>query len=178
MNNTALRAEAQSANNTHMVFANDEHEKFYFEKLGQARRQDCYHQALIYVLGISRDTREHFDQIYNIKTGNIRYKCLNEGWQTYASVKVIRLAFNLYTDVTPSVDNYKRKDDQVAECREYSISDIFCCDYAPYFWEGIKLRYPEYCRKQKSMEEILAELREKESAKNSVDGNKEGYKVV
>ena len=33
MNNTALRAEAQSANNTHMVFANEEHEKFYFEKL-------------------------------------------------------------------------------------------------------------------------------------------------
>ncbi len=29
MNNTALRAGAQSANNTHMVFANEEHEKFY-----------------------------------------------------------------------------------------------------------------------------------------------------
>ncbi len=37
MNNTALRAGAQSANNTHMVFANEEHEKFYFEKLEQAR---------------------------------------------------------------------------------------------------------------------------------------------
>ena len=44
MNNTALRAEAQSANNTHMVFADEEHEKFYFEKLRQARSQDCYHQ--------------------------------------------------------------------------------------------------------------------------------------
>ena len=33
MNNTALRAEAQSADNTHMVFANEEHEKFYYEKL-------------------------------------------------------------------------------------------------------------------------------------------------
>ena len=47
MNNTALRAEAQSANNTHMVFANEEHEKFYYEKLEQARYQDCYHKALI-----------------------------------------------------------------------------------------------------------------------------------
>ena len=35
MNNTALRAEAQSANNTHMVFANEEHEKFYNDKLEQ-----------------------------------------------------------------------------------------------------------------------------------------------
>ncbi len=53
MNNTALRAEAQSANNTHMVFTNEEHERFYYEKLEQARYQDCYHKALIYILGIS-----------------------------------------------------------------------------------------------------------------------------
>ena len=46
MNNTALRAGAQSANNTHMVFANEEHEKFYYEILEQARYQDCYHKAL------------------------------------------------------------------------------------------------------------------------------------
>ena len=39
MNNTALRAGAQSAGNTHMDFANEEHEKFYFEKLEQARYQ-------------------------------------------------------------------------------------------------------------------------------------------
>ena len=56
MNNTALRSGAQSANNTHMVFYNEEHEKFYFEKLQQARYQDCYHKALIYILGISEDT--------------------------------------------------------------------------------------------------------------------------
>ena len=69
MNNTALRAGAQSANNTHMVFANEEHEKFYYEKLEQARYQDCYHKALIYILGISDDTRNHFRQIYDIKSG-------------------------------------------------------------------------------------------------------------
>ena len=58
MNNTALRAGAQSANNTHMVFANEEHEKFYYEKLEQARYQDCYHKALIYILGIRDCTQE------------------------------------------------------------------------------------------------------------------------
>ncbi len=189
MTNTALRAELlsasgtcpattgakrrpQSANTTQIVFADKEHEKFYYEKLGQARYQDCYHQALIYVLGISRDTREHFSQIYDIKTGNIRPKCLHEGWQTSGSVRVVRLAFNLYTDTTPSVDNYKRKDEQIDECKEYSVSDIFCCSYALYFWEGIKLRYPEYCCKQKSLEEILAEMRERKRAENSVNGDK------
>ncbi len=172
MNNTALRAEAQSANNTHMVFANEEHEKFYYEKLEQARYQDCYHKALIYILGISEDTRYHFSQIYDMKSGFIKPECLHQGWQTSGSVRVVRLAFNLYTDGTPSVDDYKRKDEQIRECREYSVSDIFCCGYAMYFWQGIRLRYPEYCKKQKSIEEILAEM-ERKRAENSTDGNEE-----
>ncbi|MCX4339689.1 MAG: DUF6075 family protein [Lachnospiraceae bacterium] len=69
MNNTALRAEVLSADNTHMVFANNEHERFYYEKLEQARYQDCEHKALIYVLGISEDTRnqqkEHCGNVHN-----------------------------------------------------------------------------------------------------------------
>ena len=185
MNNTALRVKAQSATShkesvaygdhpydiTHMVFANEEHEKFYCEKLKQARYQDCYHEALIYILGISEDTRNHFSQICgylldllcklrsSIKSGCIKPECLHQGWQTSGSVRVVRLAFNLYTNGTPSVDDYESRDEQVSECREYSVGDIFCCGYAMYFWQGIKLRYPEYCRKQKSIEEILAAAR-------------------
>ena len=171
MADTALRAGAQSADNTHMVFANEEHEKFYYGKLEQARYQDCYHKALIYILGISEDTRNHFSQIYDIQSGYINAKCLHQGWQTSGSIRVIRLAFNLYTDGMPSVDNYKRKDEQIGECGGYSVSDIFCCGYAMYFWQGIQLRYPEYCQKQKSVSEILAEM-ERKSAKNSTDGDK------
>lgn len=59
---------------------------------------------------------------------------------------------------TPSVNDYRRKDEQISECMEYSISDIFCCSYARYFWEGIKLRHPEYCCRQKSLDEIFAEM--------------------
>ena len=83
-----------------------------YEKLEQARHQDCYHKALIYILGISEDTRNHFSQIYDIKSGFIKPECLHQGWQTSGSVRVVRLAFNLYTDGTPSVDDYKRKDFQ------------------------------------------------------------------
>lgn len=158
MSNTELRADAQP------IFADREHEKFYYEKLEQVRYQDCYHQSLIYILGISEDTRTHFDQIYDSKTGCIKPECLQEGWQTSGSVNVVRLAFNLYTDGTPSVDDYKRKDEQIDECRRYSVSDIFCCGYAMYFFEGIRIRYPEYCCRQKSMEEILAGMEEKRSA--------------
>lgn len=162
-----------------MVFANEKHEKFYYEKLAQARYQDCYYKSLIYILGISEDTRNHFDQIYDIKSGCIKAKCLREGWQTSGSVRIVRLAFNLYTDRMPSVDNFKNAndqralDDQLDECKGYSVSDIFCCGYALYFWQGIKLRYPEYCCRQKSIEELLAEMEEKRNAENSADGNKE-----
>jgi hypothetical protein len=45
MNNTALRAGAQSVNNTHMVFANEEHEKFYNDKLEQARYRGSLSQS-------------------------------------------------------------------------------------------------------------------------------------
>ncbi len=45
MTDTALRAGAQSANITHMVFANEEHEKFYYEKLEQARYQETLSQS-------------------------------------------------------------------------------------------------------------------------------------
>ena len=131
MANTALRAGAQSANNKHMVFANERHEKFYYEKLEEARDPDCYYKALVYILGISEDTRNHFSQIYDMKSGCIKTKCLHEGWQTSGSVRVIRLAFNLYTNGMPSIDDYKRKDEQIDECSGYSVSDIF--------------RYPEYC---------------------------------
>ncbi len=158
MNNTAVSAQVQGTDNTHMVFKDEEHEKFYYGKLAQARYQDCYHKALIYVLGISEDTRNHFSQIYDMKSGYIKTECLHQGWQTSGSVRAVRLAFNLYTGGTPSVEDYRRKDEQISECMEYSVSDIFCCGYALYFWEGIKLRYPEYCCRQKTMDEILAEM--------------------
>jgi len=178
MNNTAVRAEALSANETHMVFVNEEHERFYREKLAQVRCQDAYHMALIYILGISEDTRAHFDRIYDIHSDNLWTECLKEGWQTSGSLRVVRLAFNLYTDGTPSVDDYEGSEDQMDECQAYSVSDIFCCEYALYFWQGIMLRYPGYCRKQRSLQEILTEMEERKRAKNKTDGYKERNRVV
>lgn len=32
----------------------------------------------------------------------------------------------------------------------YAPSEIFCCSYAPYFWESIKIRYPEYTNYEKN----------------------------
>ena len=136
MTNTALRAE--NSNSRTITFKSREHEKFYEEYLKKCRYQDVYHRALIYCLGIDRDTRDNVNKIYNFKTGCVKTECLQEGWQTSGSLRIVRMAFNLYCNGTPSVE------------------DLFCCGYARYFWEAIKIRYPEYCF-YKDWEDIYAE---------------------
>ena len=57
---------------------------------------------------------------------------------------IIAQAFNLYCNATPSVNDYTDAEEQINECRQYSVEELFCCAYAPYFWQAIQIRYPEY----------------------------------
>ena len=91
------------------------------------------------------------DRIYNFKTGCVKPECLHEGWQTSGSAKVVRIAFNLYCNGTPSADDEQDTEEQVDECRRYSVEDLFCCCYAPYFWQAIQIRYPEYATYNKNL---------------------------
>ena len=94
MTSTALGAETKKEEK--IIFISDAHEKFYYEKLKEVRYQDVYHKALCYCLGISDDTRRNVYRIYDFKTGCVITECLHEGWQTSGSVRVVRMAFNLY----------------------------------------------------------------------------------
>lgn len=102
-------------------------------------------------VGMNEDTRRNVDRIYNFKTGCVKPECLHEGWQTSGSAKVVRMAFNLYCNGTPSVDDEQDTEEQVDECRRYSVEDLFCCCYAPYFWQAIQIRYPEYATYNKNL---------------------------
>lgn len=164
--NTALRA-SNSKNHTHIIFKNQEHEEFYYSSLKNCRYQDSYHEALCYCLGISDDTRRNVNRIYDFKTGYIKTECLHDGWQTSGSLKIVRLAFNLYTDGVPTVEEDDSHEEQLDECRQYSVSDLFCCSYAKYFCQAIGLRYPEYVN-YRSMEEILY-------GQSEIAGNKTRY---
>ena len=109
MKNTALRA--GNSNSRTITFKNKEHEKFYTEYLEKCRYQELYHQALVYCLGIDRDTRNNVNKIYNFKTGCVKTGCLQEGWQTSGSLRIVRMAFNLYCNGTPSVGDYEAGED-------------------------------------------------------------------
>lgn len=133
------------AKEENILFVNEAHEKFYYEKLKEVCYMDVYHKALCYCLGISDDTRRNINRIYDFKMGCIKPECLYEGWQTSGSARIIRIAFNLYCNDMPSVDDEKQTaEEQVKECQRYTVENLFCCDYAPYFWQAIRIRYPEY----------------------------------
>ena len=134
-----------------MIFYDNSHKNFYETYLMKCRRQDVYHASLIYCLGINADTRRNINRIYDFKTGEVKTRCLYEGWQTSGSLKVVRLAFNLYNGGTPSIYDYEHLEEQLDECDEYAAANLFCCLYAPYFWEAIKIRYPDYVEYEPSI---------------------------
>ncbi|MEE1008609.1 MAG: DUF6075 family protein [Agathobacter sp.] len=144
MTNTALSAKAEQIAQI-VTFRNEKHKRFFLTYLPKCRYGDVYHAALVYCLGIDEDTRKNVNSIYDFKTGCVKTECLHEGWITSGSAKIIRMAYNLYNNGTPSVYDYEGAEEQLNECRQYTVEDLFCCGYAKYFWQAVKIRYPEYC---------------------------------
>lgn len=53
----------------------------------------------------------------------MKTECLYKGWQTSGSVKVVRMAFNLYCNDTPNVFDYKDMEEQIDEFRNYTVEE-------------------------------------------------------
>ena len=116
-------------------FASEEHRDFFLSMMAKSRHNDSYHRSFFYVMGITPETRANIQQMFNFKEDCIEPDGMHGGWQTSGTVRVCRLAFNLWNGYTdPEQSNV------------FSPEDLFCCEFAPYFMEGIKIRYPEYCR--------------------------------
>ena len=138
-----------------MEFIDNNHKRFYEEKniiLERYNKTDVYYKSLVYTLGICEQTREKFDSIFDIRNGEINIDSLQESWQTNTSKIVTRMAFNLWNGC-----NYESQEDAEKGkiSNNYNISDIFCCNYAPYFFEAIKIRYPEYFREYQSNKVVI-----------------------
>jgi len=129
-----------------MKFIDKEHEEFYKEKfivMQNYKKTDSYYKSIVYTLGICPITRANFGKIFNLKEGEINIDSLNEAWQTTSSEKVTRLAFSLWNGCSYDSEEAIEKG-QVSD--NYNVYNLFCCSYAPYFFEAIKVRYPEYTR--------------------------------
>ncbi|MFR7952939.1 MAG: DUF6075 family protein [Ruminococcus sp.] len=58
-----------------------EHKEFYLEYLPKCRWKDVYHEALVYCLGIDRDTRKHVNKIYDFKNGSVKARMSAGRWR-------------------------------------------------------------------------------------------------
>lgn len=137
-----------------MEFIDLAHKEFYEEKLDELKKlgkKDAYYRSLIYTLGISETTREHFSSIFDIKEGMININSISSAWQTSTSVKVTRMAFSLWNCCMYDSEG-DREEGKMS--RGYNTSELFCCSYAPYFWEAIRIRYPEYTRYNEKEKQI------------------------
>ncbi len=149
-----------------MEFIDDEHEKFWDEKsfiLLKHKKTDVYYKSIVYTLGICETTRSNFDKIFNIEKGEINIDSINSAFQTGTSEKVTRMAFSLWNRC-----NYdSAKDRQKGKVSiYYNPSEIFCCSYAPYFVEALKIRYPEYFREYQNSKTIeISNAEEKNNCK-------------
>ena len=131
-----------------MKYASTDHRKYYAMWMKKSRNDDPCYKALFYTLAISPDVRTHISQVFDFENGMVKPEVLRQGWITSGSAKVIRLAFNLYTNGIPSSMYFTGEDEDDSEAmdevRRYAPDEIFCCSYAPYFLEAICIRYPEY----------------------------------
>ena len=128
-----------------LIFSSEQHRAFYEKNMARVR-DDSYHKALFYLLGVSGDTRQRVNRLFDFEEDCIRPEALNEGWQTSGSRRLCLLAFNLWNGyIEPGCE------------REAAPYDLFACGYAPYLLEGIRLRYPEYCREQTKTKELPPE---------------------
>ena len=109
------------------------HRDFFLENMNKCSVNDSYHRAFFYVMGIASETRANINQMFDFKNDCINPDGMHGGWQTSGTVRVCRLAFNLWNSYT-----------DMDSPQSFTPEDLFCCEFAPYFYEAIKLRHPEY----------------------------------
>lgn len=122
-------------------FYDEEHER-YFDRFCDmfGESLDEYRLAVAYLLALNDDCRRHYKDIFDFDEGVIKPEGLTEGWQTSSSTKTTRLMFNLW-------NGYQSEDEPLEQEKNspyYTPEHLFACSYAPYFWQAIKLRYPDY----------------------------------
>lgn len=115
-------------------FADGEHRDFYLAMQDTSgSRSGANHRALFYTIGICRLTRLRHKDLYDVGNDRICPDGLYRGWQTGDTARLTRMAFNLW-------NGFAEEDGELRSSPYY----LFDCAFAPWFWEAVRLRYPEY----------------------------------
>lgn len=122
-------------------FRSEEHENRFYEILARMGKTDEYHRAVAYLIALDTDCYRHVDSLYDFVEHGIKpWGALNQAWQTGTSVKTTRLIFNLWNARCYDLDEDSREIKESA--RKYTVDEIFSSKLAFWYFEAVKLRYP------------------------------------
>lgn len=123
-----------------MKFKDKEHKDFYFMQIARTHSsKDPFRKALFYTLGLTGETREHINDLYDFKENCIDFEGLKKPWQTGGTGKVTRLAFNLYNGYCGEADE--------KDCpSRYTPYNLFDCEFLPYMLEAVKVLLEAYAK--------------------------------
>ena len=118
-----------------MKFQNAYHEGLYHALMAKMRVDDCYHRSAAYLMALA--DLAPID-VFDFKEDRIRHEGLYAVWQTSSTRKATRLMFNLWNGCYQDAE----ADAPEETTGYYVVDEIFSnYEYAPYFWEAIKIRF-------------------------------------
>ena len=129
-----------------IIFKDSKHETVYNDICSRMKYLDCYHRSLAYLLSLDTVLCEHIEGVYDFQEDGIKPEGLNKGFQTGTSKKTTRLAFNLWNNYYDDGETFIDKDgiEESLPSANYSPAYLFCCEYAKYYVEALKIRFPEW----------------------------------
>ncbi len=118
-----------------MKFNSKDHENSYNQQLERCNiSKDAERQALIYLLTLTNDLRNHFEDCYDKTNSSINSDVINSAWVTSTDAKIIRLAFNLFNWSAPTVESGD-------DINNYLPINIFDTDLRDFLFEAVKIRF-------------------------------------
>ncbi|MBO0481539.1 DUF6075 family protein [Candidatus Enterococcus courvalinii] len=133
-----------------LSYISPEHQDFY-EKNKSADGTDVYRDSLVYLVGLSEDTRIRFDQI--LTDQGINPEILDEEWITGGAFRTLTLAFNLYNGYTYGLDQHNLEDKRLNDLskeelikeiengKKNSVENLFGYGHGYYYLQAINLRF-------------------------------------
>lgn len=119
-----------------MIYHDEAHKAAYSAICAQMRYLDAYHRAMAYLLALDAVVREHVPDVFDFEADCIKPDALRKPWQTGTSICTMRLAYNLWNGFAADDEGDN------ADARNYTPEQIFArTEYAPYYWQAIRLRY-------------------------------------
>lgn len=112
-----------------MKYKDEKHKKAYLQAIQRDRVDvlDLERRALLYLLTLPQDTRDHINECYNWDTGGFRSECLKTPWITDGGKRAVMLGISLFAGGSAPAINL--------------VQVLGYPEFFPYFMEAIKMRF-------------------------------------